>query len=227
MNQIVEEDGKSRPDEAFYDFLIRIFFLKCVLYALIIWACVPAYTVPIVLWATGVPASINIFWTVISLAITYVLLILIGYPFILFYYKRYVANHWWDIEEEALIVQHGVFTMVKARIPYTRIQNLNIKQSWFQRLGGFYTIEVETAGATVNTSTGKKKSEGFMTGILDPEPIVEDISQHMLRAKASRIDPSGAGLGDEEFTPSSQGEILSYLKSIDKNLKDIAKKMAQ
>ncbi len=223
MDQPNGDDSKSRPDEDFYDFLIRIFFLRCIFYALIIWVSLPAYTVPLILWGIGVPLAINIFWTLISLAITYLLLILIGYPFILLYYKKYVKNHWWRVEEQALVVQHGVFTRVKARIPYSRIQNVNVKQTWFERIGGFYTIEVETAGATINTNKLRPKPEGYMTGVLDPEPIVEAISQKMLQSKQPAAQPPDASPGDKNNGTDPQEDILTYLRSIDKNLRKIAK----
>jgi len=69
-------------------------------------------------------------------------------------------------------------------------------------------------------------AEGFIPGLIDPEPLREEIWRKVKIAK------SGAGLGDELFTarrtlvsaPGKKDEVLEELRKIRELLERIAKK---
>lgn len=59
---------------------------------------------------------------------------------------RYLTYRW-SVDEDALIIKHGVFRKVNLRIPFERIQAIDLQQPWYYRLGGAVRFVVDTAGS--------------------------------------------------------------------------------
>jgi putative membrane protein len=62
------------------------------------------------------------------------------------YLKYYNFTFFLDQENNEFIINEGILTKTKTAIQLHKIQNVNIKQSFIQKLIGIYSIEVDTAG---------------------------------------------------------------------------------
>jgi len=121
--------------------------------------------------------------------------VLIPYMFVLFFVIwfefKYVKMFSFEVLENNLIIRHGVFNRVKATIPYSRIQNINITNGVFDRMYKTFTVKVETAGFSAAASgrrSGLAKPEGYIPGLKEPNIIENKIKEHLKRHSAI---PSG------------------------------------
>ena len=64
------------------------------------------------------------------------------------YETKYVNNFHYTITEDNIIINHGVFTKIRATIPFSRIQNINIVNGVFDRMFKTFTVKIETAGGS-------------------------------------------------------------------------------
>ena len=158
-------------------------------------------------------ASIQLEWFL--LMIFYV--VLIPYVFYLiftiWYEFKYVKMFSFEVQENTLVIRHGVFNRVKATIPYSRIQNINITNGVFDRMYKTFTVKVETAGSsavTASSQSGHLKPEGYIPGLKDPTLIENKIKERLMRYSAI---PSG--LEDKIFKPEELAfdNFISYILS--------------
>jgi len=131
----------------------------------------------------------------------------------IWYSYRYVKMFSFEVLESDLIIQHGVFNRVRATIPHSRIQNINITNGVFDRMFKTYTVKVETAGssaAAAGAKGGVIRPEGYIPGLLEPNIIEEKIKERL--TKYSTI-PSG--LEDKIFKPEELAfdNFISYILS--------------
>ncbi len=131
----------------------------------------------------------------------------------IWYSYRYVKMFSFEVLESDLIIQHGVFNRVRATIPHSRIQNINITNGVFDRMFKTYTVKVETAGssaAAAGAKGGVVRPEGYIPGLLEPNIIEEKIKERL--TKYSTI-PSG--LEDKIFKPEELAfdNFISYILS--------------
>lgn len=131
----------------------------------------------------------------------------------IWYSYRYVKMFSFEVLESDLIIQHGVFNRVRATIPHSRIQNINITNGVFDRMFKTYTVKVETAGssaAAAGAKGGVVRPEGYIPGLLEPNIIEEKIKERL--TKYSTI-PSG--LEDKIFKPEEIAfdNFISYILS--------------
>ncbi|MEJ2252586.1 MAG: PH domain-containing protein [Candidatus Lokiarchaeota archaeon] len=139
----------------------------------------------------------------------YILILIFSY----IYYRAYIRNFAYEIHEENVVIFHGVFTKVKATIPYSRVQNINIANGIFDRMFDLYTAKIETAGFSGSSQSaqgGPMKPEGYIPALEDPN-IVETKMKEMIN-KYSSI-PSG--LEDKVFKPEELAfdNFISYILS--------------
>jgi len=158
-------------------------------------------------------ASIQLEWFL--LMIFYV--VLIPYVFILIYtiwYEfKYVKMFSFEVQENNLVIRHGVFNRVKSTIPYSRIQNINITNGVFDRMYKTFTDKVETAGSsgvTASSQSGHIRPEGYIPGLKEPNLIENKIKERLMRYSAI---PSG--LEDNIFKPEELAfdNFISYILS--------------
>ena len=158
-------------------------------------------------------ASIQLEWFL--LMIFYV--VLIPYVFYLiftiWYEFKYVKMFSFEVQENTLVIRHGVFNRVKATIPYSRIQNINITNGVFDRMYKTFTVKVETAGSsavTASSQSGHLKPEGYIPGLKNPTLIENKIKERLMRYSAI---PSG--LEDKIFKPEELAfdNFISYILS--------------
>ncbi|MFX1391720.1 MAG: PH domain-containing protein, partial [Promethearchaeota archaeon] len=131
----------------------------------------------------------------------------------IWYYYRYVKMFYFEILENDIILQHGVFNRIRATIPFSRIQNINITNGVFDRMFKTFTVKIETAGssaAAASAQHGIARPEGYIPGLLDPNLIEEKIKERILKYSAI---PSG--LEDKIFKPEELAfdNFISYILS--------------
>lgn len=110
----------------------------------------------------------------------------------------YVAIHlqydttWYILTDRSMRLRRGVWSIVEVTITYENIQNVRIEQGPIQRLFGFSTLVVETAGGGGHGphGAGAGGHQGIIEGVADAPALKEMI---LARVRASR----GGGLGDE------------------------------
>lgn len=130
------------------------------------------------------------------------------------YFKVYVRTFSYEVLGDHILINHGVFTKTRARIPYTRVQNINIVHGVFDRMFQLYTLKIETAGssgmASAAASHGAIRPEGYIPGLGDPEIIENKINEMVNKYSAV---PSG--LEDKIFKPEEIAfdNFISYIIS--------------
>ena len=62
------------------------------------------------------------------------------------YLKYYYFTFFLDNEHQEFIVNEGIFNKTKTAIQLHKIQHVNIKQSFVQKIIGVYSLEIDTAG---------------------------------------------------------------------------------
>lgn len=133
--------------------------------------------------------------------------------FTIWYSYRYVNMFSYEVLESDIVIQHGVFNRIRATIPHSRIQNINITNGVFDRMFKTYTVKVETAGSAAAAGGGKGgigRPEGYIPGLLDPNIIEEKIKERLIKYSAI---PSG--LDDKIFKPEELAfdNFISYILS--------------
>jgi uncharacterized membrane protein YdbT with pleckstrin-like domain/DNA-binding XRE family transcriptional regulator len=144
-----------------------------------------------------------------SVAIPYLVIALIS----AWYFSAYVRNFSYVIQKENIIINHGVFTKMRATIPYKRIQNINIVNGVFDRMFKTYTVKIETAGHSAVSSGTKSRGigpEGYIPGLRDPF-IIENSIKKMI----SKLSLTPEGLEDKIFKPQELAfdNFISYILS--------------
>ena len=151
-----------------------------------------------------------IFWIVVIASV----IPTIGIIFLVAIYEtKYVNNFRYAITEDNIVIHHGVFTKVRATIPFSRIQNINIVNGVFDRMFKTFTVKIETAGgagAAQAAQSGHFRPEGYIPGLRDPHDIENTIKKMM--TKYSQV-PSG--LEDKIFKPEEVAfdNFISYILS--------------
>ncbi len=131
----------------------------------------------------------------------------------IWYYTAYVHKFSYKISEDHIVINHGVFTRVRATIPYSRIQNINIANGVFDRMFKTFTVKIETAGSTAAAKSAQKgisRPEGYIPGLREPYIIENKIKEMMTKYSAV---PSG--LEDKIFKPEELAfdNFISYILS--------------
>ena len=95
-----------------------------------------------------------------------------------------MRNFSYKITGENIVINHGVFTKTRAKIPFSRIQNINIVNGVFDRMFKTFTIKIETAGGIgVAQGGGGIRPVGYIPGLKDPYDIENTIKKMMMKRK--------------------------------------------
>lgn len=128
------------------------------------------------------------------------------------YLKAYIDNFHFKFSKENVVINHGVFTKTQATIPYSRIQNINIVNGVFDRMYDLFTVKIETAGSTAQSSgqAGGIRPEGFIPGLKDPNIIENKINEMV-----TQYSGVPSGLEDKVFKPEELAfdNFISYILS--------------
>src|SRR5699024_1800437 len=118
-----------------------------------------------------------------------VLVILAG-VYSYFYYRKFIF--YIDYENQKFILEKGVFSSESIRIPFDKIQQVDLKRSILQRLIGVYGLSIDTAGS--------KKDEIQIHAL--PEKEAKKIAEILTRLKANSTEKT------EDFVEEQQDENL-------------------
>jgi len=134
-------------------------------------------------------------------------------PVSAWYFAAYKRNFSYIIQKNNIVINHGVFTKMRATIPYKRIQNINIVCGVFDRMFKTYTVKIETAGHSAVSSGTKSRGigpEGYIPGLKDPHIIENRIKEMIFQSSL----PS-EGLEDKIFKPQELAfdNFISYILS--------------
>ncbi len=72
-------------------------------------------------------------------------LVVFGLIYSVLYYKRFVF--YVDSTQEEFVLEEGVFSKQNLRIPFHKIQQVDLKRSLLQRVIGVYSVVIDTAGS--------------------------------------------------------------------------------
>lgn len=114
------------------------------------------------------------------------------------YYRNFLFHI--DYDKQKFVLQKGVFTSTYIRIPFDRIQQVDLKRSILQRIIGVYGLTVDTAGS--------KGDEIHIQALLEKE--AQDISNILTKFKAEHQTGEQILSDNEEHT---QEEKLAEVKS--------------
>ena len=99
---------------------------------------------PVILFLFLKISKIGLIISILGISTIFILIMIIGYlnyRYFLFYI---------DEDRDEFILNKGVFNKKRVSIRFERIQQVNINQSFIQRLIDVYEVEIETAGSTKN-----------------------------------------------------------------------------
>ncbi|MFX1525856.1 MAG: PH domain-containing protein, partial [Promethearchaeota archaeon] len=158
-----------------------------------------------------IPLALDlILWILIlSVVVPYIVIIIVAR----WYFHQFVKRFSFEILENNILINHGVFNRIQATIPYSRIQNINITNGVFDRMYDIFTAKIETAGssaAAASAKSGVARPEGYIPGLVDPNIIEAKIKERLTKYSAI---PSG--LEDKIFKPEELAfdNFISYILS--------------
>jgi putative transcriptional regulator len=181
-----------------------------------------------VLFGLNSDGTIQLGWThyswVIGISIAIFSLIMI---FTKIFAEIFVKNFSYEISEKYIIINHGIITIHKTTIPFSRIQNISVVQGFFDRRFGLYTVKVETAGlAGFNPQGGTVRPEGYMPGIRNPDKIEQIIDKlvHKYTQESTATDVSGFVFRDNNL---AFDEFTAYLMAKIEEAKNMKTKVKE
>ena len=126
------------------------------------------------------------------------------------YYDKYIDVFTYSMKDSHLEIINGVFTKNKVTIPYSRIQNINIKNGVFDRMYKLNTIWIETAGTSnINQGgSGFGKPEGYIPGIKNPQEFEVNLKKML-----DKYNVLPSGLEEKIFKPQELAfdNFISYV----------------
>lgn len=90
----------------------------------------------------------------------------------------YARNYRWEVGADEVRVHRGLIGRHRARVPYERVQNVNLSQSALMRPFGVWSVVLETAGS----AGPKARPEGVLAGVDDPERWEQAVTERMAAA---------------------------------------------
>jgi membrane protein YdbS with pleckstrin-like domain len=124
--------------------------------------------------------------------------------------KPYYETFQYEIQDDEVIVRSGIITKSVKHVPYRTITNLEIRRDPFDRLLGFGSLKIQTAGMS-----GQSGAEENLPGL----PEVDDVYQTVvtaLRRYRGALPPTQAG-EDVVAAPAQSdalGAILEEVRAI-------------
>ena len=162
------------------------------------------------------------FYSIEVFALVLMVIVLLGGALVILWATLFYERYFYLVGDDGVYINRGIWFKNSRTIPYERIQHISVTRGPIMILFGISDINIFTAGTgslgSSAASRGLFGAEGFIPGLIDPEPLREEIWRRVKIAK------SGSGLGDELFTaeadaatpPSPQQEdaVLEELRKI-------------
>ncbi len=127
---------------------------------------------------------------------------------------QYWFYHYW-IKEEKIEIKEGIFFKNNRKVPYTRIQNVNVSQNPLQRIFKVATLQLESA------SGGKPEAVMRVVDLGVVERIKHKVKQANALVSASSVETGDPGIensdtdadavvGDKPLHTMSTFEVIKY-----------------
>ena len=124
----------------------------------------------------------------------------------------YVRNLTYEISNKFIVINSGILSRNKVTIPFSRIQNVNIYQDWFDRKFKLFTVKIETAGGTAQAQGRPLRAEGHIPGLLDTSQI-ETITNKLVHEYTQESAPSSLEKMIFEDHHVAFDQFISYILS--------------
>lgn len=103
---------------------------------------------------------------------------IVGLGYEVLYHQRFE----YELAEETLNIDKGVFFRTEREIPYHRVQNVDIRRSFFQRILGIASVSIETAGG------GATEARLQYVSSLEASRLQEEIQRHTHRERVTTVE---------------------------------------
>lgn len=144
-------------------------------------------------------------------ALVVVVINLIWLPLALWSVDRYYESLSYEIQEDEIIVNVGIWTRTVKHVPFRTITNIAIKRDpldrFFFNLG---TLEVQTAGA--NATQGG--AEETLLGLVDYEGVYETVAEALRRYRTLPMSPNQASTEGTALSNGATNDLLVELRAI-------------
>ncbi len=85
------------------------------------------------------------------------------------------ARTFYAASTERIVVRRGILSRHLQSTAFERVQNVNLNQSFFDRLLGVGAVDFDTAG------TGESSEDFRFSGVSDPNAVMHIVARHMHR----------------------------------------------
>jgi membrane protein YdbS with pleckstrin-like domain len=144
-------------------------------------------------------------------ALVIVVINLIWLPIALWSVDRYYESLIYEIQEDEIIVNVGIWTRTVKHVPFRTITNIAIKRDpldrFFFNLG---TLEVQTAGA--NATQGG--AEETLLGLVDYEGVYGTVAEALRRYRTLPMSPNQASVENTSLANGTVSDLLTELRAI-------------
>lgn len=79
----------------------------------------------------------------VQITVLFMVFAVLGFPYI---HKKYLSWRF-EVRDDHLYLEHGVFTQVKTMVPFVRIQHIDTQRNAVERIFGISRVVVYTAGS--------------------------------------------------------------------------------
>lgn len=170
------------------------------------------------------------FYSIEAFLVGLMVVVLLGGALVVLWATLFYERYFYLVGEDGVYINRGIWFKNNRTIPYERIQHISVTRGPIMILFGISDINIFTAGTgslgSSAASRGLFGAEGFIPGLVDPEPLKQEIWRRVKIAK------SGSGLGDELFTtkaapappPQREDDVIEELRKIREILERIAEK---
>lgn len=123
---------------------------------------------------------------IISALIVIVLTIIFGEIYARMAYKRWL----YELTKDSLKLERGIIWKRYSNVPYSRVQNIDIRRGILARMLGFSTLDIQTAGYAASYGRrGMPRSEGHIPAVSIEK--AEKIREFLIKKIGSRGSSSG------------------------------------
>lgn len=134
------------------------------------------------------------------------LLWIISLPLVFYWIK----NLKYEILQDRITIHKGILTKVQQNIPYRSITDFILHRSLYDRFLGLASIRVQTAGQST-TATGY---EGNVAGLLNWEPLIQDLRERVKSVLTHLPDDTSAKNGMEDTLQNILEEVRVLRKLV-------------
>jgi len=131
-----------------------------------------------------------------------------------FWLFRYVKTYEWEIKDDEFIIREGVFSRAETHIPFSRIQNIEIKQDFWEKRFGWYSLLIYTSASRGGYAWTTRR----IVGLNRPEALRREIY-----SRARKYLVGVPGYRGKRLLIRVHGKDVASIKEISRKLDIVAK----